>query len=321
MASTIYRAQLAELRQEAEAGEIDAHDAEEARREIARRLLAADAAEKGAGHKGLKNEALFGLGLTLLAPLVALTLYVALGRPELKGEPLAGRDMEAAMKAAPLDQIAESLFQRLAMDPGHAEGWVLLGRTYMRLERFDEAASAFGRAIDLMREKTPADLFSAYGESLTLAAGGRVTEAAAAAFAAALGLDPKDPPARYYLALAKAQAGDTPGALADLKALLGDTPADAPQRPVIAAKIGQLEGEGAVGDNPQVQAMVEGLAAKLEADPQNLDGWLLLMTSYVRLDRADDARAAMTKARAAFKDDAAALEKIAAKARELGLEI
>ena len=42
MASAIYRAQLAELRQETESGEIAAADAEEARREIARRLLAAD---------------------------------------------------------------------------------------------------------------------------------------------------------------------------------------------------------------------------------------------------------------------------------------
>ncbi len=321
MASAIYRAQLAELRQEVESGEIAPADAEEARREIARRLLAADAAETAEPHNGLKSEAMFGLGLTLLVPLAALALYVVLGRPDLPGEPLASRDMDAAMKAAPLDQVAESLFQRLAMDPGHAEGWLLLARTYMRLERYDEAASAYGRAIDLMGDKTGADLFSAYGESLTLAAGGRVTEAAAAAFVAAQSRDPKDAPSRYYLALRKSQTGDTAGALADLKALLADTPGDAPQRPIIERKVSELEGQATVGDNPQVQAMVEGLAAKLEAEPQNLDGWLLLMTSYVRLDRVDDARAAMTKARAVFKDDAAALAQIAAKAKELGLEI
>lgn len=321
MASAIYRAQLAELRQEADAGEIAEGDAEEARREIARRLLAADAAEKAGSGKGLKSEAMFGLGLTLLVPLAALSLYLVVGRPDLPGEPLASRDMEAAMKAAPLDQVAESLFQRLAMDPGHAEGWLLLARTYMRLERYDEAASAYGRAIDLIGTKTGADLFSAYGESLTLAAGGRVTEAAAAAFVAAQALDPTDPPSRYYLALRKSQTGDAVGAVADLKALLADTPGDAPQRPIIEAKLSELEGQSAVGDNPQVRAMVEGLAAKLEADPQNLDGWLLLMTSYVRLDEADNARASMVKARAAFKDDAAALAQIAAKAKELGLEI
>ncbi len=325
MASAIYRAQLAELRQEVESGEVAEADAEEARREIARRLLAADAAEKAGASKGMKREVAFGLGLTLIVPLAALSLYVVLGRPDLPGEPLASRDMDAAMKAAPLDQVAESLFQRLAMDPGHAEGWLLLARTYMRLERYDEAASAYGRAIDLMGEAAGADLFSAYGEALTLAAGGRVTEAAVAAFTAAQRIDAKDPPSRYYLALRKEQAGDTEGAIADLRALLADTPDDAPQRPIIETKLNELEGGGeppvAPADNPQIRAMVDGLAAKLEAEPQNLEGWLLLMTSYVRLDEADKARAAMTKAREIFKDDAAALEQIAAKAKELGLEI
>ena len=323
MASAIYRAQLAELRQEADAGAITGADAEEARREIARRLLAADAAEKAAKPKGLKREPMIGLGLTLIVPVVALVAYVALGRPDLPGEPLASRDMDAAMRAAPLDEVAESLFQRLAMDPGHAEGWLLLARTYMRLERYDEAASAYGRAIDLMGAEADAGLFSAYGEALTLAAGGRVTEAAAQAFQAALRLDPKDPPARFYLALRKSQGGDTAGAIADLKALLDETPADAPQRPIIAAKVSELEGTVApeIAENPQVQAMVASLEAKLEAEPENLDGWLLLMTSYVRLERVDDARAALSKARGIFKDDAAALEALSAKAKELGLEI
>ena len=92
MASAIYRAQLAELRQETEAGAIAAADAEEARREIARRLLAADEAEKKAARPGLKRETAIGLGLTLIVPVAALILYVALGRPDLPGQPLASRD-------------------------------------------------------------------------------------------------------------------------------------------------------------------------------------------------------------------------------------
>ncbi len=320
MASAIYRAQLAELRQETEAGEIAASEAEEARREIARRLLAADEAEKRAWRPGLKREIAVGLGLTLIVPAAALALYVILGRPDLPGQPLATRDMDAAMRNASLDEVAESLFQRLAMDPGHAEGWLLLARTYMRLERYDEAASAYGRAIDLLGAAADAGLFSAYGEALTLAAGGRVTEAAAQAFTAAQRLDPADPPSRFYLALRKSQAGDTPGALADLRALLADTPAAAPQRPIIEARIAELERTSEIGENPQVQAMVEGLATRLEAEPQDLEGWLLLITSYAKLGRVDDAQAALSKAREIFKDDTAALERIEAKAKELAIE-
>ncbi len=321
MASAIYRAQLAELRQETEAGALAAADAEEARREIARRLLAADAAEKQSSRGGLRREAAIGLTLTLIVPVAALILYLALGRPDLPGQPLDTRDMDAALQNASLEEVAESLFQKLAMNPGQPEGWVLLARTYMRLERYDEAASAYGRAVDLLGDKAGPELFSAYGEALTLAAGGRVTDAAAVAFEAALRLDPKDAPARFYLAIRKAQAGDTAGAVADLRALLDDTPADAPQRAFIEARVAELEGGAAdIAENPQVQAMVESLAARLEAEPENLEGWLLLMTSYVRLERPDDARAAMARAREVFSDNPEALAEIAAKARELGLE-
>jgi len=318
-ASAIYRDQLIELKRSAGAGEIGAAEAEEARREIGRRLLAADAAERQSLPPRFRHERLWGAVLCAAVPAGALGLYLWLGRPDLPAQPLAGRDMDAAMQNASLEEIAETLFQRLAMDPDKPEGWLLLARTYMRLERFEEAAMAFGQAIAWLGEAAAAAHYSAYGEALTLAAGGRVTADAKVAFEKALTLDPRDPPARYYLAQAKAQAGDAVGARADLEALLADTPADAPQRPAIEQAIAQLDG-AAISEDPAIRAMVDGLAAKLEADPHNLDGWLLLMTSYVKLGERDKALAALARARAAFRDDAEALAAIAAKAKELGLE-
>lgn len=314
----VYRAQLDELERERAAGDVSATAAEEARREIARRLLAADAAAEPlrAPVQGRSGVAIAGVGLAMVA---AVGLYAWLGRPGLPGEPLAGRDMDAAMQSASLDDIAEVLFQRLAMDPGQPDGWELLARTYMRLGRHAEAAGAFAQAIALRGDSAPASLFSARGEALTLAAGGRVTDEARVAFAEALQRDPKDAPGRYYSAIAKAQAGDLEGARADLEALLADTPADAPYRALVEAKLGEI-GVPTPKDDPAVQGMVANLAAKLEADPNNLDGWLLLITSYVKLDEPEKALAALATARATFKDDAAALEAIAAKARELGLE-
>ncbi len=318
-ASDLYRAQLAELRRAADAGTLSAAEAEEARREIGRRLIAADEAERAAKPVPWRNEAAAGLALAGIVPLVALAAYVFLGRPGLPGAPLAERNLEADMRAAPVEEVAEKLFQRLAMDPGHADGWALLARTYMKMERFDEAAAAYGRALELEGANAPASLWSAYGEALTLAAGGRVTPDAKGAFENALKKDAKDEAARFYSALAKSQGGDIAGAKADLQALLNDLPADAPQRRIVEAKLAELDAPP-VTENPMVRNMVANLAAKLEADPHNLDGWLLLMTSYVKLGEMDNAKAALATARTTFKDDTAALEAIAAKARELGLE-
>lgn len=57
---------------------------------------------------------------------------------------------------------------------------------------------------------------------------------------------------------------------------------------------GEAQGEGA-GD-AQVQAMVDGLARRLEEQPQNLPGWVMLARSYETLERYDAAVAAYRRA-------------------------
>jgi cytochrome c-type biogenesis protein CcmH len=80
-----------------------------------------------------------------------------------------------------------------------------------------------------------------------------VTPAAKAAFAATLAIDPKDPRARFYLALAESQAGHLDAALGAWVALESESPADAPWRPMVAAEI-------------------EETAKKLGRDPASLPG-------------------------------------------------
>jgi cytochrome c-type biogenesis protein CcmH len=62
--------------------------------------------------------------------------------------------------------------------------------------------------------------------------------------------------------------------------------------------------------------MVAGLAQKLESEPKNVEGWIMLIRSYAALGRAEDARNALAKARAA---NPAAAKQIDASAIEIGL--
>jgi len=109
--------------------------------------------------------------------------------------------------------------------PGDLQAWVYLGRSYMTAGDAGDAAKAFGRAVTVARlnhTESP-DLDTAYGEAET-EANGAVTDEAAAAFTAALALDPKDPAARYFMGQARAEHNDRDGALSYWQPLLARFP-------------------------------------------------------------------------------------------------
>ena len=68
-----------------------------------------------------------------------------------------------------------------------------------------------------------------------------------------------------------------------------------------------------------IRGMVERLAARLEKDKSDLQGWLMLIRSYAILKDTDKAQDAAATARQEFASDAKALEQIDALAQGLGL--
>ncbi|HEX3497615.1 MAG TPA: c-type cytochrome biogenesis protein CcmI, partial [Methylocella sp.] len=66
--------------------------------------------------------------------------------------------------------------------------------------------------------------------------------------------------------------------------------------------------------------MVEGLAARLAQNGQDLEGWLRLVRSYTVLHEPGKARSALIEAKRNLASDPSAIARIEALARELGLE-
>ena len=114
---------------------------------------------------------------------------------------------------------------RLQQQPGDAQGWQMLGWSYMRTQRPADAAKAYGRAVAL--EPGNVEYLSAQGEAMVQSEG-KVSDDAAALFRRALKGDPADPRARYFLAIYRDQQGDHAGAINDFVALLKSAPPDAP---------------------------------------------------------------------------------------------
>ena len=249
----VFRRQLADLEADVARGLVAPGEADAARLEIERRILAAaaeaergGAAESGAGGRragALALAAAIGAGV----PALSLALYTVVGAPGEPDRPLAERLQRPAPAIAaegmPVDveEAMARLAERLREAPDNLAGWLLLARSYAATGRFDEAAEAFANASALA--PGDADIAASHGETLFHAAGGVMTPAAARRFEDALALDPAHPGARYYGGVAALQAGDGPAALAAWSALAADAAADAPWLPEIRRRAQALAAE------------------------------------------------------------------------------
>ena len=308
-----YKSQLLELDKEVETGAVDPREADDMRREISRRLLAV-ADRKDAAVQGGGRIALWSARLIILAvPLLALSIYLALGRPGLPDQPLTAR-LNVPLEQMPVGAMIVKIEEHLRDNPEDAEGWHILAPLYQRLGRFADATDAYRRLLRIEGES--AELVSAYGEALVMAAEGDVTPAARQAFDRALELDPTDPRARYYVGLAEIRSGQQDEGLARWRALLAEAPEDADWRQGLAMQIAALEGRSndpaAIAALPQgeqqarIKSMVEGLAQRLNDNPDDLQGWIRLVTSYRVLGEEAAANEALERALAHFANDAAA---------------
>ena len=330
----VYRDQLGEVESDRMRGLIGDKEAEAARIEIARRLLAADARERkgeAVEHRNVNRSVMIAVALAL--PLLALATYLVYGSPKLQDQPLAAR-LEDPGSEQDLNVLVARVEARLREHPEEGEGWEAIAPVYMAWRRYADAAEAYGQSARLLGE-TPKRL-AGQGQALVLASDGIVTEPARVALEKALALDPELLQARILLIVAKEQDGKLDEATADWKTLLEKAPADAAWRKSVEQRLADDEAKLKGGPTPEVveaakemspgdrQAMIErmvaGLAAKLEANGDDLAGWLKLVRAYSVLDRKDEAQAALTKAKAKFSSNADALGQLDKLAAELGLK-
>jgi cytochrome c-type biogenesis protein CcmH len=321
--AAFYKAQLEEIRRDVERGLLPQGEAESARAEAARRLIAAsDASEPPAPDRRarLAAAALIAIGL----PAIAFPLYARLGQPMMPDQPLASRKV-APQSNGEIEAAVAAVEARLIAKPDDGKGWAVIAPVYMRLERYSDAAHAYAEALRILGEDPLRR--SAYGEALVAAAGGVVTDEARQAFDRALAEQPGQPQARYYVALAAEQDGKKADAIRDYEQLAADSPPDAPWLSLVKARLAALKGEPAPAtaaaipeaQRPMIEGMVSKLATRLASNGGGVDEWSRLIRAYTVLHEADKAKAALASARKALAPDANAVASLDALARDLGL--
>jgi cytochrome c-type biogenesis protein CcmH len=343
----VYRDQLDEIERDRAGGLIGAREAEAARVEVSRRLLAAaDVAGSAPQASSGWRRRTVALAALLLLPLGAGGLYLALGSPDLPAQ-----SQQARREMPPEQRSIADLLGRveahLEANPEDGRGWEVVGPVYMRLGRYDDAVKARRNTLRFMGSTAAreADL----GEALTGAANGIVTAEAKAAFDRALGLDPDDFRARYFSGLAAEQDGRPKDAAEVWRNLLAGAPADAgwiefvreallrvdpkavlPQsRPNAASPDASGPSAADVAAASQmspeqrdtmVRGMVARLAERLKQDGSDVEGWLRLLRAYMVLGDKDQARASAGEARRALEGNADGLRRLDDVIKGLGLE-
>lgn len=303
-ATGLYRRQLREIDELAERGLIREAERAVTRAEAARRLLAAsdDKAAPWSADVALRKPV---LAVAAATPVLALAVYFGVGSPGFPDQPFKARVAEwraadPSMLTAP--QMAVVLQALIAERGGDPEAYGFLAQAQMASENPAGAIRSLRRAIELAPDR--ADLWEGLGEVLLVEAEGEVTPQAARAFQEAVKRDPKSVTARFHLARGQIADGEREAGLASWRALAADLPADDPRRAAVQQAIASAQGQPAPaperGEMAAIEGMVASLAARLEAEPNDPEGWVRLVRSYAVLGDRAKRDAALASARARY---------------------
>jgi cytochrome c-type biogenesis protein CcmH len=314
--STIYRDQLQTLESDLARGAISAIDYETTRDELQLRLLD-DTAEAVLAEP--TPDATFwtprrtATVVALLLPLGAGGMYWWLGTP-------AAIDPIAAQNAAndKVVKMVDGLAERLKASPNNPKGWAMLARSYKVMGRLEEAEQAFEKAGDVVN--TDADLLVDYADLLAVKANGDIEGRPLTLIKKALEVNPQHPMGLMISGVAAYRRTDYAGAVTYWEKLLlvlepGSPDAQQVEADIaeartkagkpVAGKLAPAVSAAAAGTMTQekINQMVERLAERLKANPDDQAGWARLARAYKVQNRLAEAEQAYVKAGKVVESD------------------
>lgn len=327
----IYKNQLAELDSDLKRGLIDEESAGEARLELSRNILAAEKQIRKNASSRYRSPTLKIVIIiaVLCVPVITIGVYSLLGQPGLESHPFNDLMLKNPQELTPEEKLVrtEALFARNPNDGRLADE---LATGYLVQGRFQDAVNTYVSALRLNGEAAPR--LVGYGMALTGFNGGTINGDAQKSFEKAAKLAPDDFYPRLFIAEALRQAGKTDEAIASLKEYLVHAPKDNVGRPRVEAMIKELQnakdkmqvsppkevenngglkadGETSIsGDNDiegDITAMVKQLAARLEQQPDDLEGWKKLIHSWLVLKETKKALSALKEGQSKLSQDKA----------------
>jgi len=152
--------------------------------------------------------------IVIFLPLFSVLTYLVLGEPNaLAKAQIQQTQITQQAKNSQVDvgAMVAGLAERLKQDPGNAQGWLMLGRSYKHLKQYQNAANALEKAYALLGDQP--EVMLQYADALAMANDGRLSGKAADLIFKALEKSPNDVTGLWLAGMAKAEMSEFDQAL------------------------------------------------------------------------------------------------------------
>ncbi len=213
----IAKERLNELKLELEQGVINKEEYDLTREELEQSLLYDVAQEQGENLSTVSTNSYSRISRTILMisiPAVAISFYMFLGSPDLieggkkqtATAPAGHGSSNGADKLATVEQMIDRLAAKLKENPNNAEGWFMLGRSYMSMKRYKEAVAALEKTNQLVPNNPTVML--QYADALTMSRGGQISGKPFELIKKAVEIKPDDPTGLWLLGMGYDEQGE-----------------------------------------------------------------------------------------------------------------
>ena len=240
---SVYRDQLRELEADRAAGTLDDVQYQNARTDLEARVLedssvTEESPRLAASAKWSRTSIVTAV---TMVPLLAISLYFLLGTPAGLESKIPTAAVDEAHPATPeqFEAMVTWLAERLKAEPDNADGWVMLARSYVALNRYQDASIAYSRAVAL--QPNNAFVLADYADILAMLKQTLQGEPEKM-IQRALQVDPVNLKALSLAGSAAFERKDYQGAISSWQKILGLIPADSPVVSSINASIAEARG-------------------------------------------------------------------------------
>ena len=238
----VYRDQLKELESDLKNGIISSEQYEQDRDDIERRLLedvSSTTERSGTKASGTQSRST-AFAVALALPVLAVVLYLQVGNPNASSQAAATSSSTAGeFSQQRIEANVAALAKRLEQNPNDVQGWTMLARSYLSMEKWNEASNAYARVTELKSDD--AELWGDYAIAVAMAQGQRLSGRPVELIEKALQLDPKNLKALELAGNAAFEARDYKRAIEYWERLMKEVPANSEISDSVSKKIDEAK--------------------------------------------------------------------------------